>query len=145
MECPAFAPEVTIVAAIGVGRVADHVGVVVEGSQMDREELMTRFPSVVRTLKFRIDTYLRIVDGFLNISINSNNVSIIIFNDIIMTTESAMLLDLLQTVCTIEESPAEEVEAMYELTTELLRTLNVCNLLEEFVGITSEVREVQVG
>ena len=54
-----------------------------------------------------------------------------------------MLFQLLYTLSAIEESPAEQVEATTELTTELLRTLNIGNLLEELI-LTAKVREFQV-
>jgi hypothetical protein len=54
-----------------------------------------------------------------------------------------MLLELLQTVSAVEEAPAEEVEATTELTTELLWTLNIGNLLEQLV-LRVEVSEVEV-
>ena len=58
--------------------------------------------------------------------------------------EGTMLLQLLQTVGAVEESPAQEVEAATELATELLRTLHVCNLLEQLI-LRVEVGELQTG
>ena len=54
-----------------------------------------------------------------------------------------MLLDLRQTVVAVEESPADEVEATTKLTTELLRTLYIGNLLEELVS-RIEISQFQV-
>ena len=45
-----------------------------------------------------------------------------------------MLAQLVKTVGSIEESPADEVEATTKLTTELLRALHVGNLFEQLVG-----------
>ena len=56
-----------------------------------------------------------------------------------------MLLDLLQAVGTVEESPANEVEATSELTAELLRALDVGNLLEQLVLVATEVGKVETG
>ena len=55
-----------------------------------------------------------------------------------------MLLQLLQTVSVIEESPTEKVETATELATELLRTLHVGNLLEELV-LCVEVGKLELG
>ena len=45
-----------------------------------------------------------------------------------------MLLNLCKTVGLIEESPTDEVVAASILTSKLLRTLHVGNLLKKFVG-----------
>ena len=59
-------------------------------------------------------------------------------------TIGSVLLELLQTVSAVEESPTQKVEATTKLTAELLRTLYIGNLLEEFV-LGREVSELQIG
>ena len=84
---------------------------------------MTLDPGVVRTLQFRISAYFSIADGFLHTAL------------VVSTTKGAVLLDLLQTVGAVEEAPTQEVETTTELTTELLRTLYVGNLLKELTSV----------
>ena len=55
-----------------------------------------------------------------------------------------MFLDLLQTVGTIEEAPAQEIETTSELTTELLRTLHIGNLLEELI-LRTKISKLEIG
>ena len=88
---------------------------------------MTLDPTVVRTLELRIETYLGIAYRLFYTGL------------VVGTTEGAMLLNLLQTIGAVEEAPANEVETTTELTTELLRTLNVSNLLEQLIGIAREL------
>ena len=54
-----------------------------------------------------------------------------------------MLLHLLKASCVVIEAPTDEVETTAKLTSELLRTLHVSNLLEELVSGV-EVRKLEV-
>ena len=90
---------------------------------------MTWEPAVVRTLHCWVGKCLRIAYRILDASEG--------------LAECSVLLQLLQTVCLIEESPTEEVVATAILTTELLWTLNVCNLLKQLV-LRVEVGEFQL-
>jgi hypothetical protein len=47
MECPTLAPVIAFIAAASIGRVTHEVGIVVQGSLIEREELMTLNPRVV--------------------------------------------------------------------------------------------------
>ena len=66
MDRPTITGEISGVVSTVVGRVTHKVGVVVQCSLIDGEELMTLNPTVVRTLQFRIGAYLSITDGFLH-------------------------------------------------------------------------------
>ena len=95
MECPTLAPVIAFIAAASIGRVTHEVGIVVQGSLIEREELMTLNPTVIRALQLRIDTHLSIADGLLHTGL------------VIGTTESTVFLDLCQTVSTVEEAPTQ--------------------------------------
>ena len=124
--------QLVSIAGAAVGRVALEVGVVVQSTLVDGEELMTGNPRIIRALQLRVDTYFRIADGLLQATA------------VVGTTEGSVLLQLLQTTTVVEPSPTDEVEATAELTAKLLRTLHVRNLLEQLVG-TVEIRELQVS
>jgi hypothetical protein len=49
------------------------------------------------------------------------------------TAESSVFLQLLQTVGTVEETPTQEVESTTKLTTELLWTFYIGNLLKQLI------------
>ena len=56
-----------------------------------------------------------------------------------------MLLNLLEAISAIEEAPTNKVETTAELTTKLLWTLNIGNLLEQLIGISREIGKFQIG
>ena len=134
MYGPAVAGEVVGIAGAVVCRVAHKIGIVVQCALIDGEELMPWNPGVVRTLQLSVaGGNAAVVDGLLCTC------------TVVGTAEGAMLLDLLQAVGTVEESPANEVEATSELTAELLRALDVGNLLEQLVLVATEVGKVETG
>ena len=135
MNGPTLTAEIAGIARAFVGRVTCEVGVVIQRVLEDRQELVALYIRVERALaaRRRINGIFRRVGVLACIEVS-----------FLPYVEGTMGFQLVQTVASIEETPADEVEATTKLAAELLRTLHIGNLLEQQVlGI--ELALVQVG
>ena len=124
MYRPALAGEVFGIIGAEVGGVTLQVRIVVQCALVDGQELMTIGPRVERTLAART-----VVDSVLR-GEGDDAISVVTLRP---EVHGGVLLQLLHTVAVVEESPTDQVESTAVLTTELLLTLHIGNLLEEFV------------
>ena len=127
MYCPTLLTEIGRVVSIVISRVTLQVGISSKQTLIDGQELMTRYKAVVRCLVRLLQLTVFVLRQYAIVNRFLNQRTVVAQNN------STMSLQLLQTVCSVVEPPADKVEATSELTTELFRTLYIGNLLKELL------------